>query len=161
MAETASSHKSNIVWGLFAVALGAFIIVGTSGLLGIDMHPTEGTPMWIGILAGGVFVAGGGAVILQSLAVARPAVDGSPSFDAPRWVKAISLLLCLLITAGLGSIALWIAFGSGPRQFGGGGTFIIGHVNEIFGRVMFGFGGLLTVVIFFVFLFDGVRRLRR
>ena len=86
--ETASSNKSNMLWGLFAAAMGAFVIAGASGLFGLNLHPTAGTPQWVGILAGAIFVVGGLAVMLQSIPAAKPVPDGSLSSDAPRWVQA-------------------------------------------------------------------------
>ena len=168
--ETASSSKSNILWGLFAAAMGAFIVAGASGLFGLDLHPTDGVPKWIGICAGGVFVAGGFAVVLQSLPAAKPMPDGSLSPDAPRWVQGASLALALLIIGSFAAIFLWIAFGPGERQFSGGASFggvhvtetlTGGHANELFGRVAFGFGAVLACAMFFAFLVSGTRRLLR
>jgi len=39
--ETVSSSKSNMLWGLFAAAMGAFIVAGAMGLFGLDLHPKE------------------------------------------------------------------------------------------------------------------------
>ena len=72
---------------LAAAAMGLFLVAGTSGLLGIDMHPQDHAPRWVGLCAGMVFVAGGLAICLQSFAVARPAADGGLSPDSPRWAQ--------------------------------------------------------------------------
>jgi hypothetical protein len=159
--ETASSSKSNIFWGLFAAAMGAFIVAGASGLFGLDLHPTEGTPQWVGIGAGLMFVAGGFAVMLQSLPAAKPMPDGSLSPDAPRWVQGASLALGLFIAGSFAAIFFWIAFGPGERHFSGGIPFIGAHANEEVGRVAFGFGALFACVMFLAFLVSGARRLSR
>ena len=161
MADESPSSKSNILWGLFAVGMGAFIVAGTSGLLGIDMHPTKGTPQWVGILAGAVFVAGGLAVMLQSLSVARPRPDGSLSPDAPLWVRGLSLSLALVIAGSFTVMGYWVAFGPGERHFSGGVPFLPEYANQAFGRVAFGFGTLLSAAIFIAFLVGGVRQLLR
>ena len=163
--ENASSSKSNIIWGLFAAALGAFIVAGASGLFGGTLHPTDGTPQWVGIFAGAIFVAGGLAVVLQSLPAAKPMPDGSLSPDAPRWVQRASLALVLFIAGSFAAIFLWIAFGPGERHFSGGASFggvgVSGHANEMFGRAAFGFGAVLACVMFLAFLISGARRLLR
>jgi hypothetical protein len=168
--ETASSSKSNIFWGLFAAAMGAFIVAGASGLFGLDLHPTDGTPQWVGICAGAIFLAGGLAVVLQSLPAAKPMPDGSLSPDAPRWVQGASLALALFIVGSFAAIFLWIAFGPGERHFSGGASFggvhvtetlSGGHANEMFGRVAFGFGAVLACVMFLAFLVGGARQLMR
>ena len=167
--ENVSSSKSNIFWGLFAAALGAFIVAGASGLFGGTLHPTDGTPQWVGIFAGAIFVAGGLAVVLQSLPAAKPMPDGSLSPDAPRWVQRTSLALVLFIAGSFAAIFLWIAFGPGERHFSGGASFggihatgnFSGHANEMIGRMMFGAGAVLAGVMFIAFLIGGTRRFLR
>ena len=164
MADIAS-NKSNIFCGLLAAAAGGFIIAGASGLFGFDLHPAKGVPVWIGIGAGGLFLAGGLAVILQSLALARPAPDGGLSAASPRWLQFVSLALALFIVGDFVAIFSWIAFGPGERHFstsfGIGGIFVSNGGGETLGRVAFGIGAALGGAIFLAFLFDGVRRLRR
>jgi hypothetical protein len=163
--QVASSNRSNIFWGLFAAALGAFIVAGASGLFGVDMHPADNEPRWIGIFAGGIFLAGGLAVIVQSLPAAKPMPDGSLSPDAPLWIQRISLALCLFIVGSFTAIFFWIAFGSGERHFSGGASFggvqVGGHANEMFGRAAFGAGAVLACVMFIAFLIGGARLLLR
>jgi hypothetical protein len=159
--ETASSSKSNIFWGLFAASMGAFIVAGASGLFGLDLHPTDGTPQWVGICAGAIFLAGGFAVVLQSLPAAKPMPDGSMSPDAPLWVQRASLLLCLSIVGSFVAILVWIAFGPGERHFSSNVPFLTGHTNEVVGRVVFGFCAVLAGAMFFAYLIFGTRRLLR
>ena len=129
-----ASGKSNLLWGLFAAAIGGFIVAGASGLFGFDLHPTRGTPQWVGIGAGALFLAGGMAIVLQSLAAAKIGPDGGLAPDTPFWLQLASLALAL---------------------------FIVGDFVAIFGRVAFGFGAALGVAIFLAFLIDGARRLLR
>jgi hypothetical protein len=159
--ETASPNKSNMLWGLFAAAMGAFIVAGASGLFGLDLHPTEETPQWVGICAGLMFVAGGFAVMLQSLPAAKPMPDGGLSPDAPVWMQRASLALGLFIVGSFAAIFLWIAFGPGERHFSTNVPFVSGHANETFGRVAFGVGAVFACAMFLVFLISGARRLLR
>ena len=162
MAEkAASSAKSNILWGLFAAAMGVFIVAGACNLFGLDLHPTKDTPSWIGICAGLIFVAGGIAVMLQSLPVAKPMPDGSLSPKAPRWVQGACFALGLSIVGGLAAVGLWIAFGPGERHFSSNLPFVSGPANDTLGRVVFGFGAVLTCLAFLAFLVSGARRLLR
>lgn len=156
------ADRSNFLWGLFAAAMGLFIIAGTSGLLGIDMHPQDHAPRWVGVCAGAVFVAGGLAVCLQSFAGARPAADGGLSPASPRWAQWASLLSALTIVGGLAAVGLWVAFGPGERHFTTTVGFFTTHqTDQIFGRIVFGFGAVVTCLVFVLFLVDGVQRLLR
>jgi hypothetical protein len=169
MAETAASSQSNLFWGLFAAALGAFIIAGASGLFGLDLHPSDGVPRWIGVGAGALFVAGGLAVMLQSPAAAKPMPDGGLSPEAPSWIQRASLALALFIVGDFAAIFLWIAFGPGERHFSGSESFggvrvtetFGGHANEWIGRAAFGVGAVFACLMFVAFLIGGARRLRR
>src|SRR5262249_52663359 len=155
-------NRANLLWGLFAAGMGLFVVAGTSGLFGIDMHPQDGAPRWVGVCAGAVFIAGGLAVMVQSLAAVKPAADGSLSPNSPRWAQWVSMLLALGIVAGLAAVGLWIAFGPGERHFTTTiGIFTSDQGNEAFGRTIFGFGAIITCLVFVVFLVDGVRRLWR
>jgi hypothetical protein len=167
--ETATSNRPHIFWGLFMAAIGGFIVAGASGLLGIDMHPTDGEPQWVGICMGGIFLAGGLALVVQSLAIAKPMPDGSMSPDAPLWIQRISFALCMFIVGSFVAVFAWIAFGSGERHFSGGASFggiqatgnFSGHANEMMGRMMFGAGAVLAGMMFIAFLIGGTRRLLR
>jgi hypothetical protein len=167
--QAASSNKLNIFWGLFMAAIGAFIVAGASGLFGASLHPTDGTPQWVGIFAGGIFLAGGLALVVQSLAAAKPMPDGSMSPDAPLWMQWISFALCMFIVGSFVAIFAWIAFGSGERHFSGGASFggvqvtgtFSGHANEWLGRAAFGFGAVFAALMFIAFLISGARRLLR
>jgi hypothetical protein len=159
--EIASSSRSNILWGLFAAAMGAFIVAGACNLFGLDLHPEKDTPSWIGICAGLLFVAGGLAVMLQSLPAAKPMPDGGLSPDAPRWVQGASLVLGLFIAGAFAAIFLWIAFGPGERHFSSNVPFVSGPANETLGRVVFGFGAIFSCAMFLGFLVSGTRRILR
>ncbi|HLL28798.1 MAG TPA: hypothetical protein VKT73_14255 [Xanthobacteraceae bacterium] len=162
MADETVSSKSNIGWGLFAAAIGAFIVAGASGLFGYNLQTADETPQWIGVCAGAIFLAGGIAVMLAGV---KPGPDGGLSPDAPRWLKAASLALALFIAGDFVALFAWIAFGPGERHFSTstsfGGIHTSGAGNETIGRVAFGFGAAFCGAVFIAFLVTGVRQLWR
>jgi hypothetical protein len=152
------TEKSTMAYGLLAAALGFFVMLQTAGVLGAAGRAAGQSPSWIGICAGLVFVAGGIAVVIQSLPAAMPRPDGGLSPDAPPWVHRIVLALCLMVTGGLAAIALWVAFGAGPRPIRA--TFIAsGWIDGTLGRAIFGLGAVLTCVILVAFAIDATHRL--
>jgi hypothetical protein len=70
-------------------------------------------------------------------------------------------MLCLSIVGSFAAIGLWIAFGPGERHFSSNVPFLTGHTNEMAGRVVFGFGAVLSCLAFVAFLVSGTRRLLR
>jgi len=155
------ADKSTIACGLLTVAMGAFLALQTSGLVNVGARPEGDAPAWLGVCAGLVFIAGGLAVVLQSLPFAKFA-RGDFSADTPTWVRSIMLALVLTIVGGLAAIGAWVAFGPGERHFHVVGMFIGGDkVDDVLGRFVFGAGTVLTGLIFVVFALTGARRLRR
>jgi hypothetical protein len=148
---------STIACGLLTAAMGLFLVLQTAGLLGLGGRSDGDAPAWVGVCAGFIFIAGGIAVVLQSLPVARRGDDGPP-----RWVRSIVLALSLTILGGLAAIGCWIAFGPGERHFQLVGTFTgSGKVDDLLGRIVFGAGAVTTVMIFVIFAVTGVRRVAR
>jgi len=156
------ADKSTIACGLLTVAMGAFLALQTSGLVNVGARPDGDAPSWVGVCAGLIFIAGGVAVVLQSLPFAKFVAGGNFSADTPTWVRSVTLALVLTIVGGLAAIGGWVAFGPGPRHFHVVGMFIGGdRVDDAIGRVVFGIGTVLTGLIFAVFAVTGARRLRR
>jgi hypothetical protein len=111
--------------GLTFVALGIMPMLATFdlGLLGAD--DINGPP-WLGLASGGVFMAGGLAVI------AGP--------DRP----VINSILVILVLGGLAAIGNWIAFGVGERVCGGSILIWSGGQSGLGCRIPFGFGALVA-----------------
>jgi hypothetical protein len=149
-----------IAIGLFLGAMGTLVMLLGLGTFG-DRHLTDGTPPWVGVMAGLVFVLGGLAMIVGYGVAGGAAPDGDLPPGTPRPVRLVQAALGVGITALLASIASWIAFGSGARHFSGSGLFISGAVNEILGRMVFGIGAVLTWAFVAVMIVVSVRRLRR
>jgi hypothetical protein len=154
--------KSTIACGALTAVMGLFLVLQTSGLLGLGGRPDAEAPAWIGVCAGLIFLAGGIAVVLQSLPFTGFMPGGDFSAATPLWVRSITLALSLMIVGGLAAIGFWIAFGPGDRHFRIIGTFISNAaLDDTLGRIIFGAGALLTGAIFVVFAVTGMRRLTR
>src|SRR5262245_57079269 len=110
------ADKSTIACGLLTVVMGIFLVLQNSGLLSAAVVLPTDPPPWLGACAGVVFVAGGIAVVLQSLPSAKMA-HGAFLADTPLWVRSTILALSLTIVGGLACIGGWIAFGPGQRKF--------------------------------------------
>src|SRR5215510_10634900 len=154
------ADKSTIACGLLTVAMGAFLALQTSGLVNVGTRTEGDAPTWIGVCAGLIFIAGGLAVVLQSLPFAKFAAGGDFSADTPTWVRSVTLALVLTIVGGLAAIGGWVAFGPGTRHFQVVGMFIgSDRIDDALGRAIFGVGTVLTGLIFVVFAITGARRL--
>ena len=119
----------------------------------------ENAPAWVIASAGLIFVLGGAAVIMQAL-FGNGDPTGELPTTTPRWLRAIYMVLALAIVGGLGTVASWVAFGSGERHCTGTaislGSF---DVSDAFCRTVFGFGATLVWIILIIFAASGARRL--
>ncbi|MEZ5830836.1 MAG: hypothetical protein R3D05_06615 [Dongiaceae bacterium] len=129
------SPTGRILIGLFCCACGA-----PAALAAFDLGPFHASdingPPWLGLLAGGVFIAAGISVMLGER------LRGS----------VISYGLFALIFGSFAAIASWIAFGPGPREcaIAIAGIFFRADsiANEIACRAGFGIGaGMLDGVV--------------
>lgn len=150
MTVNAPPPKSTAVLGLLVVILGVFVICAVSGAFG-PAKP-QPAPAWVGVCAGLVFIAGGLVPLLHTLAGEDPR-HGSLA------LRAAMLVLMLAITGGLATVALWAALGAGPHEFRASGFIFTGRIGETAGRVVFGIGGVIALLIFAAFLIGGVRGL--
>ena len=150
--------KTAIACGLFALALGLFIILSAIGIIP-SRGGTDGE-RWIGVIAGMAFVFGGIAVVIQTCAK----ISGTPGGDMPPgtpiWIHTTLHLLSLAIVVSLGAIGTWVAFSPGKRAFSSSIPFLPAWLNEDIGRTVFGFGAVLTWLILIVMAVMGMRRLR-
>jgi hypothetical protein len=153
--QARSLDKTAIACGLFALALGLFIVLSAFGII-----PSRGSTdgeRWIGVIAGLAFVFGGLAVVIQTCAKATSAGD-LPS-TAPIWVRATLHLLSLAVIVSLGAIGTWVAFGPGERKFSSSIPFLPPWLNEPIGRTIFGAGAILIWIFLIVMAVVGARRL--
>lgn len=163
--RTQLSPGGAIAIGLACGGMGTFCILMALGVFG-DSGLSEGTPPWVGVCAGLVFVLGGLAVIVGYGIAGGAGPDGDLVPGTPFVVRLVQTLLGLGITVLLALIATWVAFGPGARHFTGAGSIGGvavggGSIGELFGRVVFGLGAVLVWAFAIVMLVVSVKRLRR
>jgi hypothetical protein len=154
------SPVAAVVVGLGCALIGTFSVLLGLGVLG-EPPLADGVPAWVGVLGGVVFVLGGAALIVGYVVAGGATADGDLPPGTPFSVRLVQYLLGLGIITSLASIASWVAFGPGPRQFHGSGTFGAGAVNETLGRAVFGLGAGLTWLFVIALGVVGLRRLGR
>jgi hypothetical protein len=153
------SPKEAVAYGLLCVVVGGAIMLPAFGAFGTASR-TPDAPGWIVVAAGLTFVLGGLAlVVIYAIGRASPASGDLPP-GTPFAVRISQYALALAITALLGVIASWAAFGPGPRTFS---TTIplLGRsqAGETGGRIAFGIGAVIIWIMAAVMAVIGGRRL--
>jgi hypothetical protein len=113
-------------------------LLSALGVFRAEAQIAHEDPRWVSVLAGLVFLLGGGAVIMQG-AIGGERSNGELPPATPRWLRLVYDLIVLTIIISLGAIASWVAFGQGERHFTGSGSIL----GETGGRAMFGLGAIL------------------
>jgi hypothetical protein len=123
------SPVARVLLGLACIASGLMPVLASFDIGPLDRGAINGPP-WLGFLAGGVFIAGGIALILGE-----------------RWRNsALSYALFALVIGAFAAIANWVAFGPGPRACAiafAGLLIESGPANEMACRAGFGIGAVL------------------
>ncbi len=115
------SRRERARAGWLSLGLGCFLIAG------IQWDGARLTvPPAVGLLAAGTFVLAGAALLLQ----------------ARGWDRAGSLASFFVVVA-MGGVGAWLGFGPGPRRCSGIAWHPFMH-SELFCRIAFGAGALLT-----------------
>ena len=143
------SPRTAVILGVLVIACGIAPILGALKLIPAPLTP--GTPVWVGVCAGMLFVLGGVALINGYAFGAR---------TRPFAENALGFAICAVFAAVFG----WIAFGSGDRNFSSSIELPFwrhdGRGSEWFGRAMFGLGALMAAAIAIVAAVGAVRRRR-
>jgi hypothetical protein len=149
------SPRGAMVLGLIVMACGVAPILGA---LEIIRYPlTKGTPAWVGVAVGGVFILTGAAFINGYV------FGGGKNFDAeaPPRVRAVQNLLGFVILAGFAAIGGWIGFGPGEREFSSSISlpfwYSEGRGNVSLGRAAFGLGAIVCAAMAIAVAFRGFR----
>ena len=159
-ARTQLSPGGAIAIGLFMGAMGTLVVLIALGAFG-EGRLSDGTPTWVGVVAGLVFVVGGLAMIVGYGIAGGVGPDGGLPPGTPLAVHIVQGALGIGIASMLGAIASWVAFGPGVRHFSGTGLFFGEAVNETIGRTVFGIGAVLIWVFVVAMIAVSVKRLRR
>ena len=155
--------RGAVIVGLLCVACGVVPILGGLGV--ISIKPTAGTPGWIAVCVGVLFVLFGAAVINGYAVAGGAAPDGNLPAGTRFGVLLTSYLLGLGITGLMTTIFGWIAFGPGERHFSS--SFSLPFVSKQWGssdasgRILFGIVAAVSFAIFVRGAFVGARQLRR
>ena len=123
---------TTVLCGAVSVLLGGFYLLQGLGVI-VMAAPAHDVDNGVAFAIGAVFAAGGAAAILTTVrrAAAQHAIN----------------LLSLLIVVCFAAIGAWVAVGPGERDFASP-LAIFGHrANEISGRIVFGFGALISLAI--------------
>ena len=158
--RTQLSPGAAIAIGVFMGAMGILVMLIALGTFS-ERHLSDGTPPWVAIVAGMMFVMGGLAMIVGYGIAGGVAPDGSLPLGTPLTVCIVQNALGLGIAAMLALIASWVAFGPGVRHFTGTAPFISGAVKETLGRAVFGIGAVLIWIFVAATIVVTVKQLRR
>ena len=137
--------------GLFA-SVGLTIVLVSLGLIPVDPSSVH-APMWVLGLAGVVFMLPG--LLMCYYAIRNGLSPDGATFEEKAWGGPGWFVGAVIISA-FGAIGLWVGFGDGPRQFGGG---ITGTERE--GRFVFGSMGVLCTVMAVAVWFRGLGEIFR
>ena len=121
---TVPEKRLPVGWALATIAMGLYPIA-----LSLDLLPGQDSlngPPWVGVLAGGVFVLAGIAML------------AGPQARVTHVLAAVLLL-------SLAAIGGWIAVAASSAGFSGGVPFLPGWLNVSIARVMFGCGALICL----------------
>lgn len=151
------SRRGRFICGLLAAGMGMFVMLVGLGVVPVKPRPGDG-PMWIVTAAGMMF-------LLAGVSIAVGAIQGVPESgelpeDTNWWFRLFYYVLGLVIACALAAIGSWVAFGPGERFFGGPGMFLLSReANNMFGRIAFGFGAVLSWLCLLGLAISGARRL--
>lgn len=152
-----ASRRTTFICGIAAIAAGLPLLLIGLGMLPVPPRSAQGA-QWIAAVAGIAFM-------LAGLSIAVGALHGvSETGDLPKdtgwWMRLFYTVIGVTIAGALASIGSWVAFGPGPRAFGGTGMFLLSpEANAMIGRIVFGFGAVVTWLITIAFAVRGARQL--
>jgi len=127
------------------------------GVVPVDERSVHG-PMWIAVAAGLMFFLAGISIAVGALQGASS--SGELPANTGWWLRLFHYVLGLAVAGWLAAIGSWVAFGPGDRSFGGTGMFLLSReASAIAGRIIFGFGALLTWFCVLALAVSGARKL--
>jgi hypothetical protein len=136
--------RTALLFGLVCIAFALIPILAGLGI--IPVKTSDGTPAWVAVGAGLLFLFAG-AILLSDAAAGGTGPDGQLLATAPAWVKPFQWVMGFAIMSMFASIFSWIAFGSGERHFQGSISlpFFSTHSpsSETEGRWAFGIGAVI------------------
>jgi hypothetical protein len=158
MDQKPPSRGTTIGLGSIVAAIGFYVV-----LVGLGVLPPPGetdAPMWVVLLAGLCFLLGGLGVLIPAAVTGEVRDDGELPAGAPYWLRVFQYLLVLTIFAAFAMIGSFVAFGPGTRSFSVSVPFVsTSGGSEIFGRIAFGVGAIITWLCLVLVAVGGWRKL--
>ena len=137
--------------------MGLFLLLFGLGVVPMRPRPGDG-PLWIASAAGIAFMLAGLSIAVG--AVHGVSETGEPPKDSGWWMRLFYTVIGVVIAASLASIGSWVAFAPGPRTFSGTGLFLLSpEASAMAGRIVFGFGAVLTWLVTIAIAVSGARKL--
>ena len=157
------SPRGAVLVGVLCGACGIVPILGGLGM--IPMRLTEGTPPWVAVAVGLVFVLGGAAVVVGHAIAGGAEPDGDLPAGTRFGVRLTQYLLGLGIIGLMIAITGWIAFGPGERHFSTALAWPFVPLrwasSETTGRTIFGVGTALLFLMLISLMIIGAGRFRK
>ena len=155
--------RGAVAFGGLFMACGAYPVLVGLGL--VHVPPSPGTPAWVIVATGGMFVLAGLAIIVGYAMAGSSQADGSLPESAPFALRVTQYVLGLAIVGLMFAVFAWIAFGAGQRQFSSTISLPFfstsGRSSEHSGRIAFGIAaGLMGLFVVFATV-SGAKRLWR
>lgn len=142
MAAQQATPQQFLLFGTICTLGGAYFTAVGLGLLPIPGGPANlHAPLWVLMLIGAIFLLAGLMLLIQRFGHAN--ADGELPPGAPGWLRVVQYVFGVAVFASFAMIGSWIAFAPGEREFSASVPFVSFAANEIFGRVMFGFGAVI------------------
>jgi hypothetical protein len=156
MDEQAMSPNGRVICGLFSAGTGLLMLLFGLGVLPFTPRPGE-APLWVMAAAGLMFLLVGVSITIG--AFQGVSQNGELPENTDWRLRIFYYMAGLAAVVALAAIGSWVAFGPGARAFSGPGMFLLSReTNNIIGRIVFGFGTLLTWLCVLVFAIGGARK---
>ena len=147
-------------WGMMAFSsifflVGAFIVLMSADVIHVD-ESSFNAPRWVVGAAGAVFMLAGTMTALQG--------GFGPNPEQSLLYLWLTFFLGAIFMLVFSSIFLWVGFGPGEREFSSSTT--VGIVttsssgDDPIGRLVFGFGGLFSLLITFAMAYSNWKKIR-
>ena len=152
-----ASPRTTFVCGLLAVAMGLFLVLTGLGVVPMPPRSAPGAH-WIAAVAGLCFMLAGISIAVGT--VHGVSETGELPKDTGWWMRLFYYVIGVTIAGALACVGSWVAFGPGPRAFGGTGMFLLSReANDVAGRIIFGFGAVVTWLCAIAMAVSGARKL--
>jgi hypothetical protein len=159
MTTQSLTPRGAVLLGLLCVVLAAVPILG--GLHLIPVKPRAGTPAWLGVAMGLMFLFAG-VTLLADAAAGGIGPSGELPQNAPPAFHVVQSVMGLGIVLAMAAVFSWVGFGAGERHFSTTVSLPFGAwkpKNDTIGRWAFGTAAVLLWGAIAIAVIASVRRL--